>query len=611
MISEEDKERVRQATDIVALVGETVVLRQRGSEFWGCCPFHHEKSPSFHVNPTNGLWKCFGCGAGGDVFAYVMKRESLDFPDAIRYLADRAGIELVEERGAGPRGPKRNRLVEALGEAEGFFSLQLMRGKGEGAAAARSYLAGRGFGSAVCGRWDLGFAPGNGALVGHLSQKGFGRDEILAADLAVDRGGVLRDRFYDRAMFPIHDEQGRCIGFGGRVIGEGKPKYLNTRETSTFHKSKNLFAFDRAKESIAAKGEAVVVEGYTDVISLHEAGFTNVVATLGTALTEDHVKLLTRFASTIICMFDGDAAGQRAAEHAIQYLDRTKARLLCVVLPDDLDPAEFVAARGGVALTEELEGAVPLVDFVLDKRLSSVDLSSPGQRVAALGDMASLLAPLKHSVLLDSYATQVADRLGVTVDETKRRIRDAPVATQLDVGKEPSPEVVEDELREPSGPTTAEVLGTLSPDDRSQLRAERELLTLMAATPDVARADAERIAALSWVDDRDRAIAWAMLATKDGTSPKDVVRAATEACDLAPRILSAGRLVVRDELSDVDKMTFAIDNVELYSCRRRVRAIKARLEGHVGKEEMDELFRQATDLQRRAKDLAAKISAMA
>ena len=218
MITDEDKEKVRQATDFVQLVAETVELRQRGQEFWGCCPFHGEKSPSFKVNPNTGLWHCFGCGEGGDVFSYVQKRESLDFPDAIRFLADRAGIELSEERG-GRRGPRRNRLIDCLAEAQSFYATMLMRGRGEGPDAARAYFGSRGFGGDVCRRWGLGYAPGRGSLVSDLRSCGFSASEMVAADLALDRGGRPVDRLFDRVMFPINDEQGRPIAFGGRVIG--------------------------------------------------------------------------------------------------------------------------------------------------------------------------------------------------------------------------------------------------------------------------------------------------------------------------------------------------------------------------------------------------------
>ena len=429
MITDEDKERVRQATDLVALVAETVELRQRGQEFWGCCPFHGEKNPSFKVNPNTGLWHCFGCGEGGDVFSYVQKRENLEFPDAIRYLADRAGIELAEERG-GQRGPRRNRLIECLTEAESFYSTMLMRSRSEGAAQARAYFAGRGFGSDVCRRWGLGYAPGHGALVAHLRQKGFSAREIVAADLAVDRSGRPSDRFYERVMFPIHDELGRTIAFGGRIMGKKKDvaKYVNTRDTAVFNKGKHLFAYDRAKQTMAATGQAIVCEGYTDVIAMHEAGFTNAVAALGTAFRLDHVKLMERQrVHRITCMFDGDAAGQRAAERAVRYIDKTTAEFRCVVLPDDMDPMEFLAARGADELRPILEAAEPLMDFVFAKRLEGLDLSVPGRRVAALKDMALLLAPLKHSVLLDDYATRLADTLGLEVEDTKRAIREAPV----------------------------------------------------------------------------------------------------------------------------------------------------------------------------------------
>ena len=189
MIGDEDKERVRQATDIVQLVAETVILKQRGQEFWGCCPFHNEKSPSFHVNPATGLWKCIGCGKGGDVFAYIMERENLEFPDAIRYLADRAGIEVEETRSAS-KGPKKNRIIECLEAAQSFFATMLMRGKEAGPAQGRSYLSKRGFGSDICRRWKLGYAPGRSMLVRQLESQGFTRSEILAADLGVKLTGA-------------------------------------------------------------------------------------------------------------------------------------------------------------------------------------------------------------------------------------------------------------------------------------------------------------------------------------------------------------------------------------------------------------------------------------
>ncbi len=649
MITDEDKERVRQAVDIVQLVGETVELRQRGNDFWGCCPFHNEKSPSFHVTPATGLWKCFGCGEGGDVFAYVMKRESLDFLDSIRYLADKTGIELSEERGSIRKGPRRNRLIECLVEAETFYGTMLLRGRGDGADACRRYLSGRGFGSAVCKRWGLGFAPGRSTLIRHLKSKGYTSQEIVAADLALasDRG-QLRDRFYDRAMFPIHDEQGRTIGFGGRVLTDAKPKYLNTKDTTVFHKGKHLFAFDKAKEQMVASGTAIVCEGYTDVIAMHEAGFANVVAALGTALTLDHIKMIERFAKRrVICMFDGDAAGQRAAERAVQYIDKTSVELLCVVLPGGQDPAEYLDAKGAEALRTQLAAARPLMSFVFDKRLAGYDLTVPGRRVAALKDMASLLAPLKDSILLDEYATQLADMLGTSVDETKRIIRETPVKRedsaraqrQSSFGTSAPTSAVpprddepplsmyddlsygeygdevgtyEESALPPAGIDAPSSLAALSNDERMQVFAEQELLSLMASNPDSIRPYGDRIASFSWADARHESMAWAMLATPAGTAPADAVRAAEGVEPTAARILAGGRLQITSNMTSDQKARFLLDVVELWSCRREVRDIKSKLRSAASgmpDEGQIELFRRATDVQKQINVLSNRLSA--
>ena len=638
MISDEDKERVRQATDFVQLVAETVELRQRGQEFWGCCPFHGEKTPSFKVNPATGLWHCFGCGDGGDVFSYVQRREGLEFLDAVRYLADRAGIELHEERGAS-RGPKKTRLMEALGEAESYFHTMLMRGKGPGPDSARRYLAGRGFGSDVCRRWGLGFAPGRGSLVSLLREKGFSPAELVAADLAQDRSGRLVDRFYDRVMFPIHDEMGRTIAFGGRILEkrDNVAKYLNTRDTAAFNKGKHLYAYDRAKEAMAATGEAIVCEGYTDVIAMHEAGFTNTVAALGTAFRLDHVRLMERQrVSRIVCLFDGDAAGQRAAERAVRYLDQTSAALLCVVLPDNLDPMEFLSERGADALRAVLDGARPLMEFVFEKRLSAHDLSAPGRRVRALQDMASLLAPLKRSVLLDEYATRLADILGMDVEQTKRAICDAPVrdldeaapATAARARRASVPERGEEHSSADYAPAPDDYLpleatdaapapaagaplAALSSDERMQVAAERELLSAIATRPDEMRGYGERIASLNWCDERHEAMAWAMLSTPDGSAPSDVVAAATAVVPEAPRLLSGGRVMGESELSEQKRLDLIVDTAELLSSRRRIRQIRARLKGSLPDEASAEaLFAEATALQRRATELSRALSSV-
>ena len=662
MIGDEDKEKVRQATDFVQLVAETVELRQRGQEFWGCCPFHGEKSPSFKVNPNTGLWHCFGCGEGGDVFSYVQKRENLSFPDAIRYLADRAGVELAEERG-GRRGPKRNRLLECLAEAQSFYATMLMRGRGEGPDSARSYFASRGFGGDVCRRWGLGYAPGRGSLVRHLREKGFSPAEMIAADLALDRNGRATDRFYERVMFPINDELGRAIAFGGRVIGAKKEtaKYVNTRDTAVFNKGKHLFAYDRAKETMAATGEAIVCEGYTDVISMHENGFTNAVAALGTAFRLDHIKLMERQrVNRIICMFDGDAAGQRAAERAVQFIDKSDAELRCVVLPNGQDPMEFLAEHPAEELRAILDAARPLMDFVFEKRLSGVDLGIPGKRVSTLDSMARVLAPLKNSVLLPEYAERLAAILTMDVEDVKQAVREAPLPkddeprgsqgarsgrdgkasaksprqdASLPAGSYsaddevpadaydyvPAEAYADDyqggvgEAADYQGDGYAPVhdeasyLSRLSKFDRHQLYVEEEFLCALALRPDLMRAYADRLLDIAWADSRHEAMAWAMLSTPEGSSGAEMVAAAEAIEPRAPRILSGGRVMSEQSVSDEKKASFIVDELEFCSCERRVKQINGRM-SIAPEEEQSALLAEATGLQARANELRIHLS---
>lgn len=608
MITDEDKERVRQAIDFVTLVSETVELKPRGQDYWGCCPFHQEKSPSFKINPSTGLWHCFGaCSEGGDVFSYVMKRENLEFPDAIRYLADKAGITLSEEAHVS-KGPRKNRLIECLTEAENYFHSMLMRGRGEGPEAARAYLSGRGFGAAVCKRWKLGYAPGRGALVTHLRKCGYTTQEMIAANLAVERNGRISDWFYDRVMFPIHDEQGRTIAFGGRLTKkvENAPKYLNTRDTTVFNKGKHLFAYDVAKETITAQSEAIICEGYTDVIAMHEAGFTNTVAALGTAFTSDHVKLIDRQrARKIICMFDGDAAGQHAAARAIKYIDKTTAAFLCIVLPNNQDPMEFLAESGAEKLRPILDSARPLMDFVFDSTLSEFDISVPGGRVKALDALASLLAPLKNSVLLSEYALRVADILHIDVEEVKRAIKAAPIqddAPESRVHRHAQKFVqksAQNQSYRPTydeGPTyddvspyddqaygasaagyTSRFAQGFSVEDRRQINSELELLSVMATNLSLVREYQDRIADFVWADARHQTMAWAMLATPEGATPAQVVAAAVAVEPNAAAILSSGRVISEGASDTRRSLEFIVDTVDYYSVQRKLREIRSQL----------------------------------
>ena len=672
MISEEDKNRVRAATDLVALVQETVELRPRGHEFWGCCPFHGEKTPSFHIIPATQVWHCFGCGEGGDCFTYIMKRENLSFPESIRYLAERAGIELQEEASFTRRGTKRTRLVEVCEATCDFYHTMLMRGKdGRG----REYFASRGLGSDVCRRYRLGFAPGRGALVNHLRSQGFSPREMIDANVAIDRRGGLADRFYNRDMFPIFDEQGKCIAFGGRIMGAGEPKYLNTSETPLFHKKRNLYGFNWAKEHIVAANEAIVVEGYTDAIACWEGGIKNVVATLGTALTEHHVKTLTRFAKKIIYLFDGDNAGQKAAERAIQFIETGSIDLRCVILPDNMDPNDYVNANGGPALRQLLDASEPLLDFVFCKLEQRADASTPAGRARALEDACRLIYPLRASYMIDTYFVRIADLLGVDVEMVRtasKRVfndvaREEEQAQQREAAREryqqgstsiqakgpsgrsasrvaselvapvdftPGIPPVDEEPYEPYDYLPAEAQGA-SPApavesavvsappasaapiytdlERRSLAGERELLCLMTSHLDSFRPYGDRICEIDWVDARHEAIAWAVLATPEGAGPSEVMDAARTVCEDAASLVSAGTIGVTSEHPTETNIVFLLDTLELNTLRRRMRTAQARLRSESG---MDaamrrELAIQATQDAARARELASAVEGVA
>ncbi|MCH4221625.1 MAG: DNA primase [Eggerthellaceae bacterium] len=422
-ISEDDIRKVREANDIVAVFGEHTPLKQKGRTFWCCCPFHDETTPSCQIDPDAQLWYCFGCGAGGDIFTYVMKLEDISFPDAVRRLAERAGIELTEQ--GGDRIPRsyKQRLRDLCAETASFYHTQLMRLKSPEADAARAYLASRGLNAEIPKRWELGFAPGNGSLIAHLRSCGYELKEMIDANVVVSyQGGHARDRFFDRIMFPICDESGSHIAFGGRVIGSGEPKYLNSQETPIFHKSNVLYALDRAKASMTSSGTALIVEGYTDVIALHEAGVSNAVATLGTALTKAHLRMLSRHArQRVVYLFDGDEAGQRAADRALSFIDESmtpeaghkKIDLYACTLPDDLDPAEFVAQRGADQLKQTIDGAQPLIAYGIDRRFACHDLKSAEDRTLAFKEALTILAPIKSSLLAKDYAVQIAARVHI------------------------------------------------------------------------------------------------------------------------------------------------------------------------------------------------------
>ena len=637
MDREEEKEKVREATDLAALIGETVVLRPRGQELWGCCPFHHEKSPSFHVRPQLGTWKCFGCGKGGDCFTFVMERDNVDFRDALRVLAARAGIELTQDveydRKRGSTS-KRARLREAVAAAEEFFRLQLTRVRGEGPDRARAYLAGRGMGLDVARSWGLGYAPGNGALVAELTRRGFTRRELVDARLAVERGGRLRDFFYDRVMIPIRDDAGHTVAFGGRILqGEG-PKYVNSPDSALYHKSKTVFALDRAKSHITATSEAIVVEGYFDAIAMHRAGFENAVAPCGTAFPVTQLTAIAKFLpqtdtklarGRVVFFQDADDAGLKASERALQHVSATTAALYRVVLPEAKDPDEYLRDHSADELRAVLDAPVPLARFVVDRHIERFDTSSPEGRAVALADVAQAMGPLKGTSLADDYVQYVAGRLMVDVSTVKGALAQvrwvAPrVFDEDDEGEEaPSPALCQPALADGPGfgagaPAVPAPRPSLLPDDARMVRVEHEVLSLIASNVDAAREAADRVAGIVWADPRDEAMAWALLSTPEGTTPLQALSAAEAVVPEAAEIIADGDVALMDETDEGRALSILLDDLEIRSLRRQIDQGRGRLkvaDAAADPDGFNDLFTSLTDLQRRLQELESRIRTIA
>ncbi|MCL2883217.1 MAG: DNA primase, partial [Coriobacteriia bacterium] len=473
------------------------------NEFWGCCPFHNERTPSFKVDTGSQFYHCFGCGEHGDAFTFTMRTENVEFPEAVRMLAERAGIELADDREPGQRSQKA-RLLGACKAASDFYQRQLLRVKSDETDAARSYLAARGLGGQVARDWQLGYAPGRAMLVHELRQAGYTDDEMSKADLARRGAGGLSDRFFQRIVFPIQDLQGRPIAFGGRIFlphDQSAAKYLNSSETPLFKKRDGLYAIHRARAPIVNSNEAIVVEGYTDTIALHLAGLTNTVATLGTALTLQHLRLLGRFCSRVVLLFDGDQAGQMAAERALDLLaqesqdtdERRRADVFVALLPGGLDPAEYMQANGGEALREVVAQAASLLHYGVERALAAFELARPEQRTRALDAAVRLLAGLRETFAVQEEENFISSVLlrydqNLTSETVHEAVQAARQKAEKNVVKPAAQNLAaQDAGRPPSGPGSpgsARPTVFVSANQRRLEALERELLMLYCESPE-------------------------------------------------------------------------------------------------------------------------------
>ena len=497
MIPDDMVEEVRAAADIVDVIGEFVQLKKAGREYTANCPFHEERTPSFYVVPAKGFYKCFGCGKSGDVFSFVMERQGLDFVEAVKHVAGRAGVQVREVKRSQEEEDPIRPLYEINGFARDWFRRQLE--DVTVGAAAREYLEGRGISADVCERYGLGFAPDEWRALREAAAK-HGLEEELMLEVGLlgssERSREPYDRFRGRIMFTIESRSGRVIAFGGRILeGDTKdaPKYLNSPETPIYHKGSNLYGLSWARHSIRREESALVVEGYMDVVSLAAHGFENVVAPLGTALTPEQAKLLSRYTKRVLLLFDSDAAGIRATFKAGDTLLEAGLHPAVVTLPPGEDPDTLVRSEGREGLEQYLDQAVD----VLDRKLQILDekdyFSSIERTRSAVDRLLPTIRAASDPALRDIYVAKVADRTGVRRETLEAEMKRAAS------GSAPT--------RVATPPSVPRIAAHRVP----KLGAERILLLLMTKNPDFVERAGEHVGAGDFVDVAYRTIFQALL----------------------------------------------------------------------------------------------------
>jgi DNA primase len=557
-IRQDDVEQVRERANIVDVVQQYVGLRKAGRAFSGLCPFHTEKTASFTVDPAKQVFYCFGCGKGGNVFHFLMEVEHLTFPEAVERLARGAGVTLRYE-GLSP-GDKRARsrresLYRANQQAAELYHRFLLEARE--AEPARKYLGSRGFSKEAVEEFGVGYAPGFQDFLLRRLARELSPELLVEAGLALkDPSGHIRDRFRSRITFPVHDLAGRAVGFGARLLEGDGPKYLNSPETPVYRKGEMLYNLDRAKTAITSSGRAHVVEGYTDVIALHRGGIETAVATCGTALSEGHMRLLSRFAERAVLAFDSDEAGARAAERAYGFFEQFPVEVLVLVLPEGLDPADMVKERSAEAFEDLAAQALPLVEYMIRRTLRGKDLLDAEAQIRTVNEALPIVAGLEDPVRRGEYAGLLADLAGVSANS---------VALSLD--------------RMGRGARPAEAVRIPDQADDSQVRVparevEREALKLLLQHADTCT---EELAALEeglFSTERHRKVFSFVRATSGG--PAELVERAQEE-GLARLLAELSVEPVRGEPTSAYAER-VVSRLEELSLKRRIDTLKKRLE---------------------------------
>lgn len=416
MISRETIDEVLLRNDIESLIGSYVSLKRAGSNLKGLCPFHNEKTPSFVVYPSENSFYCFGCGIGGNAITFIRQMEHLDYPDAISFLAKRAGITVIdndEQKYKSKQGIKKDRLLKMNVDAAKFFNRMLFAEDSKSRAALSYFVEERRLSPSTIKHFGLGYAPDSyDTLIRFMTAKGYSRDELVEGFFAVkNASGKYFDNFRNRVMFPIIDVSGNVIAFGGRVMDDSKPKYRNTMDTVAFKKSRNLFALNFAKQT--GTESLILCEGYMDVIALHAAGFTNAVATLGTAITGEQARLLSRYTKKVNICYDADEAGQKAAQRAIAMLGEVGLDVGVIRIPEAKDPDEYIKKFGKEKFASIISNSKSKFEYNMESILSRFDISLPQDKINALSELEKLISRVYSKAEQDIYIQNVAERLSV------------------------------------------------------------------------------------------------------------------------------------------------------------------------------------------------------
>lgn len=565
MIPNEVVDRVRDAADVVEIIGEQVKLRRVGTSWRGPCPFHGGKNPNFSVNPRTGAYHCFKCHESGDIFSFVQKRMGMDFVESVKYVGSRSGVDVQEVEHRREEKDQNAPFYEANAAAAEFFTRLLW--ESPAASGARDYLESRALSREDADRFSLGFSPRDDSLREHLHALGFGDEVLLAAGLAVhreeDADGVQRPRFRGRLMFPIHDVQGRVVAFGGRVIGQGEPKYLNSPESPIFVKGRTLYGLHWARHAIRRDERALVVEGYFDAVRLALAGIETAVAPLGTALTEDQAALLARYTKTVFLLYDSDQAGLKATFRAGDELLRQGVAVQVVTLPEGEDPDTFVRTHGAARLEHELARGMDVFERKIQLLERAGWFADLRRKRKALDRLIPSIRATKDPLTRDIYLGRASEVAGVSRDMLAHEVaqpepgpgarREGHEAAAGGGRPQRTPEPARMERRAPRGAET--------------LFAERELLRHLVHVPGMIEMAAESIAVEEFRDPRCRTLYAQLLASED---PNDVT-AVADALDPATTEF------LEELLSEPGGVDSAREYLDRVVAQFRARTLRARL----------------------------------